>query len=47
MRRTARLQIDCADGTLEILEIQPEGKPTMKASAFIAGYGDIDQAVMR
>ena len=37
---------DCQDGILEILEIQPEGEPKMKASAFIAGYGDIDQAVM-
>ena len=44
--KDGRLFVDCADGTLEILEIQPEGKPKMKASAFIAGYGDIDQAVM-
>lgn len=44
--KEGRLFVDCADGTLEILEIQPEGKPKMKASAFIAGYGDIDGAVM-
>lgn len=44
--KEGQLFIDCADGTLEILEIQPEGKPKMKASAFIAGYGDIDRAVM-
>lgn len=45
--KDGHLFVDCADGTLEILEIQPEGKKKMKASAFIAGYGDIDQAVMR
>lgn len=44
--KDGRLFIDCADGTLEILEIQPEGKPKMKADAFIAGYSDIVQAVM-
>ena len=41
-----RLFVDCADGTLEILKIQPEGKPNMKASAFIQGYPDIDEATM-
>src|SRR3989339_878878 len=41
-----RLFVDCQDGTLEILEIQPEGKPKMKASAFIQGYPDIDRAMM-
>lgn len=44
--KEGRLFVDCTDGTLEILEIQPEGKRKMKASAFIAGYGDIGQAVM-
>jgi methionyl-tRNA formyltransferase len=44
--KEGRLFIDCANGTLEILEIQPEGKPKMKASAFIAGYPDIDRAMM-
>jgi len=41
-----RLFVDCQDGTLEILEIQPEGKPKMKASAFIQGYPDIDRVMM-
>lgn len=45
--KDGRLFVDCADGTLEILEIQPEGKSKMKVNAFIAGYEDIDQAVMR
>ncbi len=45
--KDGRLFVDCKDGTLEILEIQPEGKPPMKASAFLAGYADIDRAVMR
>ncbi|TAL50139.1 methionyl-tRNA formyltransferase [Patescibacteria group bacterium] len=45
--KESRLFVDCKDGTLEILEIQPEGKPNMKASAFIQGYPDIDRAMMR
>lgn len=45
--KDGRLFIDCADGTLEILEIQPQGKQKMKASAFIAGYGDIDRAALQ
>ncbi|MBI4592188.1 methionyl-tRNA formyltransferase, partial [Candidatus Uhrbacteria bacterium] len=44
--KDGRLFVDCADGTLEILEIQPEGKPKMKASALIQGYSDIDGALM-
>jgi methionyl-tRNA formyltransferase len=41
-----RLFVDCADGTIEILEIQPEGKPKINASAFIQGYSQIDRAVL-
>lgn len=44
--KDGRLFVDCADGTLEILEIQPEGKPKMKANAFIQGYPDVDRALM-
>lgn len=44
--KEGRLFIDCKDGTLEITEIQPEGKPKMKASAFIQGYPDIAGAMM-
>lgn len=46
MVKDGRLFVDCADGTLEILEIQPEGKPKMKTSAFVQGYPDIHGAVM-
>ncbi|MBI5793689.1 methionyl-tRNA formyltransferase [Candidatus Uhrbacteria bacterium] len=45
--KDSRLFIDCADGTLEILEIQPEGKPKMQAKAFVAGYLDINSAVLK
>jgi methionyl-tRNA formyltransferase len=44
--KEGRLFVNCADGTLEILEIQPEGRARMKASSFIAGYADIDRAVL-
>lgn len=33
-----KLYYGCSDGSLEILEIQPAGKPKMNASAFINGY---------
>ena len=38
--KEGRLFVDCADGTIEILEIQPEGKSKMSASAFIQGNGN-------
>lgn len=41
-----RLFADCSDGTMELLEVQPEGKPSMAASAFLGGYSDIDGAVL-
>ncbi len=44
--REGRLFIDCANGTLEILQIQPEGKPKMNAGAFIQGYPDINGALL-
>ncbi len=40
--KEGRLFVDCADGTIEILEIQPEGKSKMSASAFIQGNGEIN-----
>ncbi len=36
-----RLFVDCSDGTLEILNLQPEGKPAMSAEAFLRGYSAI------
>jgi methionyl-tRNA formyltransferase len=41
-----RMFIDCADGTLEILEVQLEGKPKMKSVDFIRGYQDIDSVIL-
>lgn len=41
-----RLFVDCADGTLEMLEIQPEGKPKMTAEEFLKGYSDVSGAVL-
>ncbi|OGL95276.1 methionyl-tRNA formyltransferase [Candidatus Uhrbacteria bacterium RIFOXYB12_FULL_58_10] len=41
-----QLFVDCADGTLEILTLQPEGKPKMTAEAFLRGYSTIDTAVL-
>jgi len=41
-----QLFVDAADGTIEILEVQPEGKPKMNAQAFIQGYRDIHGAVL-
>jgi len=45
-RKQARLFVDCLDGTLEIHNVQPEGKPPMTAEAFLRGYSDIDGAVL-
>jgi methionyl-tRNA formyltransferase len=39
-----QLFVDTADGTIEILEVQPEGKPKMNAQAFIQGYQNINGA---
>ncbi len=44
--KEGRLLVDAGDGTLEILMIQPEGKPKMNAQAFIAGYPDCDGALL-
>jgi methionyl-tRNA formyltransferase len=43
--KNGRLFVDCSDGTLEILELQPEGKPAMPTAAFLAGYSDVSGAV--
>ena len=32
--------VKCAQGSLELLELQPEGKKSMSGSAFLNGYGD-------
>ncbi len=41
-----RLFVDCSDGTLEILTLQPEGKPPMSADAFVRGYSAISGATL-
>ena len=42
----SRLFVDCSDGTIEILELQPEGKPRMSAEAFLLGYSDVNGAML-
>lgn len=40
------LMIGCAEGSLEILMIQPEGKAAMTAAQFLRGYSDIGTAIL-
>jgi len=40
------LMIDVTNGTLEIIQLQIEGKPPMNSSVFLTGYHDIDGAVL-
>ncbi len=42
--KDGRLFVDCGNGTLEILEIQPEGKAKMSAKAFLQGNREIQNA---
>ncbi len=44
--KNSRLYVDCSDGTIEILELQPEGKPRMSAEAFLLGYSDVNGAML-
>ncbi|OGL66492.1 methionyl-tRNA formyltransferase [Candidatus Uhrbacteria bacterium RIFCSPHIGHO2_01_FULL_63_20] len=44
--KDGRLMVEGGDGTLEILTIQPEGKAAMPASAFLAGYSEINGATL-
>ncbi len=44
LTKNSRLFVDCSDGTIEILELQPEGKPRMTAEAFLLGYSDVNGA---
>jgi methionyl-tRNA formyltransferase len=37
--RDGRLFLDCAEGALELLEVQPPGKRPMAAEAFLRGHG--------
>jgi methionyl-tRNA formyltransferase len=37
--RDGRLLLDCAAGTLELLEVQPPGGRAMDASAYLRGHG--------
>lgn len=41
-----RLFVDCSDATIEILNLQPEGKPAMTADAFLRGYSAINGATL-
>lgn len=41
-----RLFVNCADGTMEILQIQPEGKSKMIISEFLNGYFDMAGATL-
>lgn len=41
-----RMYIDASDGTLEILELQPEGKSKMRSSDFIQGHPDVHGALL-
>jgi methionyl-tRNA formyltransferase len=34
-----RLLLECVDGALELLVVQPPGKRPMDASAFLRGHG--------
>ena len=38
----SRLFVVCADGLLEILRLQPEGKKAMTAGAFLRGNTAVD-----
>ncbi len=44
--KEGRLLIDTADGTIEILRLQPEGKAAMTAAEFLRGRGVIHGAVL-
>ncbi len=37
-----RVWVACGKGSLELLEVQPEGKKRMRAAEFAAGYGRLD-----
>lgn len=46
LKQNSRLFVDCSDGTIEIHELQPEGKPRMSAEAFVLGYSDVNGAML-
>jgi methionyl-tRNA formyltransferase len=37
--RDNRLLLDCVEGALDLLEVQPPGKRSMAADAFLRGHG--------
>ena len=39
--RAKRLLLGCADGTVEVLTLKPDGKKSMDAQAFAAGIQNI------
>lgn len=41
-----RLFVDCSDGTLEISQIQPEGKSVMEIAEFLNGHANIEGATL-
>lgn len=44
--KDGRLFVEAADGTLEIITLQPEGKAAMTAAQFLSGYSDINGATL-
>lgn len=44
--KDGRLTIDCRDGALEILSIQPEGKKRMATADFLRGQRDVPQKAL-
>lgn len=44
--KDGRLFVDCADGTIELRIVHPEGKPAMTAGSFLNGYLAIDGATL-
>lgn len=46
MVKDASIYIGCVDGSIQVLELQMEGKKAMDAQAFLQGYGRIEGARM-
>ena len=44
--REKRLLVQTGDGTLQLLEVQPEGKPVMEARAMLSGYPQIAGGIL-
>ena len=44
--KDGKIFIGCADGSIEVLELQLEGKSAMGARAFLSGYANINNATL-